>query len=238
MGKRGQNKHLKRIASPMSMGLSNKKGHVWVSKPNAGPHDYKHSIPLSVLLRDILNVCTTNKEAKRMLSDRFVLVDGRVRTDEKFSVGLMDVISLKEMGKYYIMSIEKHGRLIPVEIKEGDSSKKIAKVVKKFTGKKGEIMVTLGDGKTLKADNNVKVGDSVILSIPNNKISEILKMGGDALCLVKGGKHSGFVASIEEVISHGIGRSDEAKMKTSSGDEFITTTDHLLVINDILTGVL
>lgn len=235
MGKRGQNNHLKRIATPSAIAISNKKDHVWISKSEAGPHDHKHSIPLVVFLRDILEVCKTNKEARDILNNRFVSVDGKVRTREKFPIGLMDLISLEKADKYYRILIEKHGRLVPTEVKKDQTKEKIAKITKKFTKKKGEIMITLHDGKTIKADNNVKVGDSIIISIPENKIKKVLKMEKGATCLIKGGKHSGAIAKIQEIIKRGAGKGKEARMK-SGKEEFITVIKHLCVVDDRIEG--
>ncbi len=236
MGKRGQNNHLKRIAVPIAAAITNKKEHTWASKPNAGPHNGKHSVALSVLMRDILKLCRTNKEARTILNNRRVLIDGCIRTNEKFPLGLMDIVSLESQGKYYRLLVEKHGRLTPVEIEKKDTGEKIAKVTKKFTHKKGEIRVTLHDGKTIKADNNVKLGDSVIIDVPTNKIKKVLKLEEGATCFIKGGKHTGLVATIKEIIKTEKGNAKEAKMSHGK-DEFITILNHLCVVDERIKGV-
>lgn len=230
MGKRGQKKHMKRIAVPPSVGISNKKEHVWMTKAQSGPHDRGGSVPLGVVLIELLKLAKTRREVKNILSRRMVSVDGRVRTQEKFPVGLMDVISLNKEGKYYRVIIGKHGRLILVEIKKDDAKDKIAKVTKKFTQRKGELRVSLHDGKTIKADNNVKVGDSVIVAVPENKIKKILKIEKGARCLIKGGKHSGTVAAIEEILKGGEARIKEGK------HSFITTLTHICIVDERIKG--
>ncbi|MDD5022832.1 MAG: 30S ribosomal protein S4e [Candidatus ainarchaeum sp.] len=234
MAKRGQKKHVKRIAIPKAVAIRNKKEHVWVTKSKPGPHNHKHAIPLSVLLRDILQMCKTNREAKTIINNRAVFIDGKVRTEEKFPVGFMDVVHFNGEDKYYRILVEKHGRLIPAEINADEGKEKIAKVVKKFTYKKNIIMITLHDGKTIKADNNVKVGDSVVVSLPDNSIKKILRMDKGARCLIKGGKHSGTIAVIEEIMQKGT-REKEARMKTKEG-EFTTVTEHLCVVDDRIRG--
>ena len=233
MGKRGQNKHLKRIAVPSSTGISNRKKHVWIVKPSSGPHNRKHAISLGILLREILKVCKTKKESRYVLNSRLIKVDGKVRTDEKFPVGLMDVVSFEGEDKHYVVLIEKHGRLIPVEMEGKETKEKIAKVTKKFTQKKGQLMITLHDGKTLKTDNNVKVGDSVLVSLPDYKVKKILKMDKGSVCFIKGGKHSGMLATVQEIMKErGKG---EAKMKKDN-QEFVTILDHLCVVDERIKG--
>jgi hypothetical protein len=45
-----------------------------------------------MLLRDILKYATTGKEAKMIVKQGKVKVDGKTRFDERFPVGLMDVV--------------------------------------------------------------------------------------------------------------------------------------------------
>ena len=49
----------------------------------------------------MLGVAQTRKEGKLILAQGKVLVDGKIRKQDESPVGLMDVISLPDMNKYY-----------------------------------------------------------------------------------------------------------------------------------------
>jgi len=236
MAKRGEKRHLKRITAPKTIPVKNKKGNVWMARGMAGAHQKRFAIPLVILMREVLEVCRTAKEVTRVLHERAVQVDGRVRTDPRYSVGLMDVISFPKIKKYYRILINSKGKLNAVEIDEKEAGNKIGKVTAKYTVKKGQIMIRLHDGKNLKADKNVKRGDSVVVSIADNKIKELLKLQNGARCLVKDGKHAGAIATLEKIGVQREGGKIEAHLK-SEKEEFITILDHLFVIDDSIKGV-
>ena len=49
-------------------------------------------MPLGIILRDVLGLAQSRREAKRMVATRKVMVDGRIETDSGRGVGLMDVL--------------------------------------------------------------------------------------------------------------------------------------------------
>lgn len=231
MGKRGGNKHLKRIAAPTAIPVHDKKEFVWMSRPLPGPHPKERSIPLGLLLRDVLKLVMTAKEAKKILSGRLVLVDGRVRVEEKFPIGLMDVVSIPKSGKFFRIVVDRKGRLIPLEIKEEDASVKLAKVTKKHTVPGGRINLTLHDGRNMLADNHIQVGDSISLSLPDGKLSQHLKREKGCRCLVMEGKHAGSLVKLKEIIERTGGKPNEALVEDGSG-EFITVAGYLVVVDE------
>ncbi|MFV2015396.1 MAG: S4 domain-containing protein, partial [Candidatus Heimdallarchaeota archaeon] len=93
MTKAGKKQHQKRVSAP-SIWPIHRKGTTFVTKISPGPHSKDYGMPLIVLLRDVLNIGQTRKEIKHIVSRRQVLVDGRVRTDDRFPVGHMDIVEL------------------------------------------------------------------------------------------------------------------------------------------------
>lgn len=67
-------KHQKRISVPNSWQIS-KKSNKWITATRPGPHNKQQSIPLGVVLRDMLGIVDTRAEAKRVLSEGNVFVD-------------------------------------------------------------------------------------------------------------------------------------------------------------------
>lgn len=222
---------MKRLASPKAVPIRDKKARTWITRPAPGPHPKKHCIALSVLIRDILKVASNLAEVRQILSRRMVEVDGTVRTDEKFPVGLMDVVSFQKSEKYYRLMVDNKGRLNPEEIKKNDASKKLLRVVRKHTIPGGKINYTFHDGRNLIGDNHVKVGDTVEVSLPKVSMKGHLKRDKGAHCLVVEGKHAGTLVKLKEIIERKGGKSPEALVEHDK-NEFVTVAKYLFVVND------
>jgi len=235
MGKRGGSVHLKRLAAPKAMPIKDKKKDTWVAKPLPGPHPLSNCLPLGVLLRDVLNVVETMREAKKILSNRLVLVDGVPRSEAKFPVGLMDVVSLLPEDKHYRIIVDWKGRLQPMPISKEEARLKIAKDKNKTIRKGGKILITLHDGKNLFGDNHIAVADSILLRLPagrKEKVSmqEHLKFGSGARCYITSGKHVGKIVLLKEILKRG-NRKAEAVVNDGKED-FITIADYLMAVGD------
>ena len=110
-------KHLKRLPAPRSWTIP-RKTDFWVVKPSPGPHPIDTSVPLGLILRDMLKVCANAREARHILNGRGVLVDGRAVTDPKFPVGLMDVLTFAATKAHYRMLVNTRGKMALVPIDE------------------------------------------------------------------------------------------------------------------------
>lgn len=231
MSKRGSTKHLKRIAAPKAVPIEDKKESRWMMRPIAGTHPKKKSIPIGVLLRDVLNVVNTSVEAKRILSKRMVLVDGKVRTEIKSVVGLMDVVSIPKINKHYRLVVDWKGRIVPMEITPNEATHKLLKIVGKTTVPGGKISVSLHDGRNLLADNHLKVGDTILVSLPKVTMKTHLKSHKGATCLVSEGKHAGAIVKLKDIIVRKGSKPSEAVVENKNG-EFITVAKYLFVVDD------
>lgn len=100
MGKKGKTGRLKRKPAPRFWPI-HRKEFQWIVRPSPGPHSLEKCLPLSLVLRDIIGVAETRKEAKIIVSQGKVYVDEKVRRKDSFPVGLMDVISMPDMNKFY-----------------------------------------------------------------------------------------------------------------------------------------
>ncbi|VVC03645.1 30S ribosomal protein S4E [Candidatus Bilamarchaeum dharawalense] len=235
MAKRGGTKHLKRIASPKAIPVHDRKERKWMIKAIGGPHPKKNSIPLGVLVRDVLKVATTLREVRKVLSNRLVLVDGKARTDEKFTVGLMDVVSFPKSGKNFRIVVDHKGRLLPVEISKEKAEMKICKVVKKHTIPGGKLNFTFHDGRNMLGDNHVRVGDSVLLTLSDGKMKNHLKRDKGSRCLVMEGTHAGKIVTLKDIIERKGGKPSEAIVQDSK-EEFITVAKYLFVVDENFKG--
>ncbi len=235
MAKIGGTKHLKRIAVPKAIPITNKKEKTWIINHSPGPHSKRSSIPLAVLMREILGFAKTAREVKKILNARLVQVDGKVVVEPAYPVGLFDVIHFSKLEKSYQINVDGKARLTPVEV-ASKSDKKILKVLGKNVLPKAKVNLSLHDGKNIFADNHVKVGDSVMLNLKDKKIEKILKLEKGATCLIIEGKHAGTVAKLEGIIERKEGKPSEAKLSYKDG-EFITVAKYLFVVDDHFVGV-
>jgi small subunit ribosomal protein S4e len=192
-------KHLKRLPAPRSWSVP-RKTDFWIIKPSPGPHAIGSSVPLGIILRDMLKLCDTAREARHVLNNRGVLVDGRVVTEPKFPVGLMDVLSLRETKAHYRMLVDTRGRMALVPIEDGDAKWKLCRVEDKTTVHGGKTQLNLHDGRNvLLAKDTYKTGTTLKLDVPGQKVVEHYELAKGAPVLVTGGQHVGQIAHVAEV---------------------------------------
>jgi small subunit ribosomal protein S4e len=201
-------KHMKRLRIPAFWKMP-KKHAKWATKPRAGPHKKFESIPLLVIVRDILKIADKNKEAKNIIKMGEVFVDGRPRKDHKYPAGMMDVVSVPKLNaSYRIVPTYKGLKLLEIDQKE--AKKKICKIENKRSvrKRKGEtekkIQLNLHDGRNILASEadskSYTVGDSIVIDPNSNKILDHLKFDEGVLGIVVKGKNTGLVGTIDKII--------------------------------------
>ncbi len=192
--------HNKRYDSPTDKWGIPTKESFWSPKPSAGPHPAERSVPLVVVLRDILEYTETSKEAERVLAERKVEVDGKVRTDKNRPVGLMDVISLPELSEYFRVLFDQQGkvRILPIETSQAEW--KLTRVQDKQTLKGGVTQFNLHDGSNIRDEdaNKYDTKDVLKLQLPSRKVLDSYDFEEGKMALVTGGKHIGELGTIEE----------------------------------------
>jgi small subunit ribosomal protein S4e len=191
---------LKRLVAPKFWRVG-RKVRKWVVSPSPGPHKKMECFPLLIIVRDILKLAEDAKEAKRIIKSGEVLVDGKVRKDHAFPVGLFDTLAIPKIKKFYRVVPAEDGLKI-VEINEEEAKIKICRIEKKTVVKKGRIQLNLNDGKNLLLEKNgFCVGDSVLLELPSLKILQHIKLEKDCLGVIIKGKNSGKIAKVLEIVA-------------------------------------
>lgn len=192
-------KHLKRLPAPRSWGIA-RKTQFWAPKPSPGPHAMDRSVPIGLILRDMLRVCDTAREARHILNSRGVLVDGRPAINMKFPVGLMDVLTLKETKTHYRMMVDTRGRMALVPLEDADAEWKLCRIEDKTTVRGGKTQLNLHDGRNLLlAKNQYKTGATLKLKLPGQDVMAHYEMAPGAASLITGGKHVGELAHVLDV---------------------------------------
>ena len=205
MGKKGKTARLKRKPAPRFWPI-HRKELPWIVKPSSGPHSLQNCLPLTLVLRDILGVAQTRREAKMILTQGKVQVDGKVRRKDDFPVGLMDVISISDMNKYYRV-MPSHKGLVLNPISKEEANFKLVRVEDKTTVKNG-MQIALHDGSNMlvkvadpKNPKEVTYDTFDVLKItyPEKQVALSLKTKEGNLAVITGGKNIGKQGKIVEI---------------------------------------
>jgi small subunit ribosomal protein S4e len=206
LGKKGKVGRLKRKPAPRFWPIHRKEA-VWTVRPSPGPHSLEKCLPLSLVLRDILEVTETRKEAKKAISQGKVSVDGKVRRKDNFPVGLMDVISMPDLNKFYRI-LPSHKGLFLNSITKEEASFKLARVEDRTIVKNGTSQIALHDGSNLLAKvEDIKSQPEVVyvtfdtlkLGLPEKQVLDQLKTKKGNIAIITGGKNIGKQGKIVEI---------------------------------------
>lgn len=230
MGRKGPTRHLKRQQAPTFWTIKRKEA-IWSINTSPGPHNFGSSIPVTVLLRDMLNYATTRKEASHISNQSKIKIDGKPRLDDKFPVGLMDVVSLPDASESYRVLPAKGGRLKLHQIKGDEIGFKLCRIIGKTILRNNVTQLRLHDGRTLvvPAGSSYKVNDVLKIKVPSQEIMEHISFKDQLPIIITGGRSQGETGII-------IGFGDEpgwkktATVRTPSGEDIRTLTKYVFPI--------
>jgi small subunit ribosomal protein S4e len=142
------------------------------------------------------------REARILARQGSVLVDGKVVRDLDRGVGLMDTVSLgPPLSEHFRVFKDRRGKLVLVPIEAKEAAIKLGRIRFKTTVPGGRVEVTLHDGRNLRVDaaSPYRVGDSLKIDLPSQKVVGHIPLATGHLAYVAGGSHVGEVARIERV---------------------------------------
>ncbi len=219
-------RHQKRVTVPVSWPIA-RKTHAWVAKTSPGPHSSADSMPLVMVIRDMLKLVDNAREAKRALYEGKVLVDGKVQKDYKLPVGIFDVISVPLSNQQYRVLKDEKG-MFYLSLLEAGVVRKLARIENKTFLKGKKQQLNLSDGSNKLVEGEFKVGDSLVLSLPEKNIEERIGFEVGNLAMVVGGKHTGQTGKIKEIIT--VKSSQPNRVIISGDEEFETIKDYVYMI--------
>lgn len=191
--------HMKRLAAPRTWPLK-RKANVFIAKQSAGAHPVEGSMAAVTVLRDMVGVCDTAREAKRIIGNREFFVDGKAVKNPKMPVGFMDVITVPKMGLAYRMLITDKGKLALVPIDADEAAWELCKIEDKTVVKGGKFQLNLSGGRNVLLDkNDYKCGDTLKIAFEGQKVLEHFPMGENAVVLIKEGSHAGSIKTVKAV---------------------------------------
>lgn len=241
MGKKGASSGLKRKPAPRFWPI-HRKEFVWVVKPASGPHSLEECMPLAIVLRDALGFVETRREAKTIVAQGKVHVDGKVRRSDDFPVGLMDVISVPDTGRTFCV-LPSHKGLVLNPISEEEAKFKLCRIEDKTVVDKGHVQLHLHDGSNIllqvadpknPKEDVYRTLDTLKISLPERQILEHTKMKEKDYAILTGGKNVGKFGKIVE-IEKAEGKKRRSALVTiedKNGDRYQTTLDFVFAIGE------
>jgi len=231
--------------------MLDKLGGTYAPRPSPGPHKWRESLPLSIFLRNKLKYALTGREVTLIVAQRLVKVDGKVRTDNTYPAGFMDVISIDKSGEHFRLMYDVKGRFAIHRITEEESKYKLCKVRRVQLGARGVPHIVTHDGRTIRyPDPAIKVNDTVKLLLPTtpiapatagapnpsavesaHKIDSFIKFEVGNLVMCTGGRNMGRVGTIVHREKHQ-GGFDIVHVRDVQGREFATRLNNVFVIGE------
>jgi small subunit ribosomal protein S4e len=215
--------HLTRQETPKKWPVE-RKGTAYIVRPKS---NVKEGMPLLMILREMTNLAQNRREAKQIVHNRQILINEKPVKDEKYTVLLFDKLSILPLKKFYRMNLSDKGKFCLKEIKEGETNKKIAKVINKKMLKGKKLQLNLSDGRNFLSDMKCNTNDSILINLKESKIEKCLPLKEKAKVIVFLGKHVGERGEIIEIIKE----RKMAKIK-SEGKEVNILINQLMVIEN------
>jgi len=204
--------HMKRIAAPKTWPIQ-RKTTAFVMRSDAGKK-MELSMPLGLILREILGITENARQTKAVLNAGSVLVDGKVRKELRFPVGLYEVVEIASDKKQFRVGFSPIGSLSLIPITAAEKATRLQKVVSKRIVPGNKLQLGLLSGVVVRMDATAKnvgaytVGDSVQLD-DKNGVSKHLPLKVGSVVQFIAGKHIGSVGVVESIVGEKITASVE-----------------------------
>lgn len=233
----GSSHHLKRLPAPSFWPIY-RKAHQWIVKPKPGPHSLNRCLPLLVVLREMLQLVRTRREAKYLLSKGNVKVDGRIRRNDDFPVGIMDVIEFPATQKIYRVLPSTNKGLSLHTITDQEKEFKLCQIVNKTCVKGGHIQLNLNDGRNVliriqdpqdSQEETYQTYDTLKIQLPDSEILDSLKFEEGSLAIVTNGKNIGRWGQIVEIEKQGRYK-ETITLQNEEDQQFKTIKDYVFPI--------
>jgi small subunit ribosomal protein S4e len=195
-----------------------------------------------LVVREMLGFAKTGKEAKTIISQGKMGVDGKTQRDELFPVGLMDVVSIPSIEKAYRVLPSENG-LVLHQIGKEEMGFKLCRIENKTIVNGGYTQLNLHDGRNLlirvrdpkKPEEDIyQTLDTLKISLPNPEVAGHMKLVEGAPVIIIQGKNIGRygkIVTIEEKAGQKR-RNSLVTIEDANGNRFQTTLDFVFVVGD------
>jgi small subunit ribosomal protein S4e len=232
--------HITRLNAPWFLRLS-KKEYKWTVKPIPGPHPLSRSIPLGILLRDYLGIASNLRESKKIISDGLVMVDGRVRRDYKYPVGLMDVITIPSASLYYRVVPDRVRLLKVVKISSEEAGYKLVRLTGKTVVKGSALQLNFEDGRNILLKDkqeasqfNMPTLTTFKIAIPSQQILGTYQLKEGVYVMAIGGKNAGVIGTLKRIqwANYKKKRHTIVVIRGEDGTEYETNLENSMVVGE------
>jgi small subunit ribosomal protein S4e len=191
--------HFKRKTIPKFWPIP-RKGTKYIAVPSHNQYD---SIPLVVVMRDILKFVKNKKELKKLLNEKQILVNYKVVKETNYAISLLDILGFPAMKKNYKAILSQHKKIEFLEVSGKEAETKVYKVIGKKVLPKNKIQINLMNGRNIFTKEKVKTGDSVLFDLKTNKIIKFIPLEKGKNVYITEGKHAGKTGKINELVERG-----------------------------------
>jgi small subunit ribosomal protein S4e len=174
-----------------------RKGTAYLAKAS---HSKDSGISILFILRDMLKLARTRKEARYILRNGNVTINNQIRKDENFPVQVFDSISMDKLKKHYRLDIV-NGKFSLVEISAKETERKIVKISGKKIIDSKTIQMNLEDGQNFLSASKFSLGDSVVVNTKERKVEKILELKEGAKLEIVAGKYAGEEGKLKSIRS-------------------------------------
>jgi len=226
--------HLKRLVAPGSWHIP-KKVQKFVMKTAPGPHN-AGALPVGVWLREHIGLAGNASEVRKILHQRDVIVNGRACRNPQMGLGVFDIVSIPKLAKHYRIQLDKRGNLIAVDISAASAKTRLCKIRNKTTVRGGRVQLNLAFGANVLADNTYRAKDSIVVTLGIDgeerfRIVDHFPFEEGNVAMVVGGKHSGKVARIVEIVRTASSVPNRVILVDDSTDErFETIEEYIFMV--------
>lgn len=230
-------KHQKRLAAPLSYPVA-RKPYKYTFHGDSGAHGIKdaNSIPLGIVLREMLGIAKTTRDLKFILNKRQVFVDGKPKISPRWMLGPNDVLSVPSVDVYYRM-IPWVGRrkikLVPIDKK--DANWKLCVIKNKHVLRGGNLQLNLDDGRNIlikkddKEFSKYNTKGTLKIELPSQKILDYYPFELNSSVLIARGTNTGLSGKLQ-YIEKRIGKNRSIAIVESGEEKIITAMENLIVV--------
>jgi small subunit ribosomal protein S4e len=217
MAKTSGSKSLKRLSAPRSWDIARKSSR-FIIKPSPGPYSIQNGYPLGVALRDLLHLVQNKREVDNVLAHAQILVDGVVRRDASFPVGLFNVIAVPKEGVAFRLIPSSDGLAARTVGKE-QVNLKLCRINSKSKIAGGRIQYGFHDGRSLLNDGlSLSPGDAVLMKVPEQSVVSSVKLTKGSLGLILSGERAGQLGKISDVKKGTVSREKMVTISLPGGE--------------------
>jgi len=167
-----------------------------------------------------------------------IKIDGKVRRDPRFPLGIMDVVTIDKTNENFRILIDTKGRFLPHRINKEEAGFKLCKVIRKRIGKEKVPHIVTHDGRTIRYPHpDVQINDCIKYDFAKNEIAGIVKFQNNAIVMVVGGNNIGRVGHLQSMEKHP-GSYEIAHIRDATGNLFATRLGNVMVIGDSKQSVI